>query len=81
MYDCDMPLRHIETKTSIHRKPALTGDDTFVECPECMGAFSSKFIKEHHTFPAGTQRKVTDVYVKEARANHLLPDTPESAAL
>ena len=46
-----------------------------------MGAFSSKFIKEHHTFPAGTQRKVTDVYVKEARAKHLLPDRPESVAL
>ena len=32
MYDSDMPLRHIEAKTSIHRKPATTADDTFVEC-------------------------------------------------
>ena len=43
--------------------------------------FSSKLISEHHTFPAGTQRKVTDVYVKEARANHLLPDSTAFAAL
>ena len=39
MYDCDMLLRHIETKTSIHRKPAIMICDTFVECPDCMGAF------------------------------------------
>ena len=32
------------------------------------------FIKQYHTFPAGTQRKVIDVFVKEERANHLLPD-------
>ena len=38
-------------------------------------------IKEHHTFPVGAQRKVTDVYAKDARANHLLPDNAESAAL
>ena len=31
MYDTDMPLRYIETKTSIHRKPAITGDDFVVE--------------------------------------------------
>jgi len=39
-----------------------------------MDTFASEFIKQHHTFPAGTQRKVTDVYRKEERANHLLPD-------
>ena len=46
-----------------------------------MGAFPSTFISKHHTFPAGTQRKATNVFVKEARANHLLPDSSESAAL
>ena len=81
MYHSDVPLRHIETKNSIHRKPAITDSDTFVECPDCLGTFSCEFIKKHHTFPAGTQRKVTDVFAKEERANRLLPDSTESAAL
>ena len=39
-----------------------------------MDTFDSGFIKHYHTFPTGTQRKVTDVFLKEERANHLLPD-------
>ena len=73
MYDSSTPLRHLETKTSIHRAPLIAGG-SFIECPNCMGAFDLEFIKRHHTFPVGTQRKVTDVFKKEVRANHLLPD-------
>ena len=51
-----------------------------MECPNCLDTFPNQFIKKYHTFPSGTQRKVTDVFVKEERANHLIGD-PESAAL
>ena len=71
IYDAHAPLRHVETRTSIHRRPELKRD--FMERPECLGSFDVEFIRKHHTFPAGTQRKVTDVYKKEPRANHLLP--------
>ena len=51
-----------------------------MECPNCLDTFPDQFIKKYHTFPSGTQRKVTDVFAKEERANHLIGD-PESAAL
>ena len=38
-----------------------------------MGAFDAEFVLKHYRFPAGTHRKVTDVFQKLPRANHLLP--------
>ena len=73
VYDANVPLKQIEKNNSIHRVPLKTVGD-FIECPECMGTYDYDFIMRHHRFPAGTQRKVTDVLRKEERANHLLPD-------
>ena len=79
IYNAYTPFKHIETKVSIHRRPEITKD--FIECPACMETFDSEFILKHHKFPTGTQRKVTDVFKKEPRANHLIPDeTFESMA-
>ena len=77
IYDSHVPLRHIDTKTSIHRRPEVLHD--FVECPNCMDTFDKEFIRKHHTFPAGTQRKVTDVFRKTERVNHLIPCTDGTA--
>jgi len=68
----------VETKVSKHCAPDRKGK-TFVECPTCMDAFDAEFIKNHHTFPAGTKRKVTDVFVMEKRSNHLLPVEEETS--
>ena len=74
IYDRHTPLQHVETKNSIHRAPAI-GSKNIIECPNCMDTFDTDFIAKFHTFPAGTTRKVTDVFHKEVRANHLLPDS------
>ena len=81
MYHSDVPFRHIETNNSIHRKPVVMDCDNCIECPDCMGTYPCDFITKHHTFPAGTRRRVTDVFAQEARANRLLPDSSESTAL
>ena len=69
MYHRHTPLQHVETKNSIHRAPAI-GSKNIIECPNCMDTFDTDFIAKFHTFPAGTTRKVTDVFHKEVRANH-----------
>ena len=71
IYNAYTPLRHIETKNSIHRRPQITKE--FIECPQCMETFDSEHILKHHRFPAGTSRKVTDVFKKLPRVNHSLP--------
>ena len=63
----------------MHRRPEVKKD--FIECPECMDTFDVGFIMKHHKFPAGTQRKVTDVFTKLPRANHLLPEESGTADL
>ena len=80
MYPAYTPLRHVETRASIHQAPAI-GKGSFAECPHSMDNLSAEFIKAIHTCPAGTTRKVTDVFVPEERANRLRPAEYESAAL
>lgn len=80
MYPSNVPLRLVETKTSVHRILVKAIGD-IVECPNCMDTFAVGFIKAKYTFLAGTQRKVTDEFLKEKRANHMLPDAEGIAAL
>lgn len=77
IYDSHVTLRPVDTKTFIQHRPAVLKD--FIEPPDCLGTFDTDFINTHHMFPAGTQRKITDVFVKTPRANHLLPDADGTA--
>ena len=71
MYNTYVPLKHQETTKSIRQRP-LANNCEIIECPDCLGTFDAKIVDSKHRFPAGTKRKVTDVFEKQDRVNHLL---------
>ena len=72
MYGVHVPLHHHETKRSVHRAPVVA-NAAFYECPTCLDASPCEWMNKHRKLSVGTQRKVGVTFVKEERANHLLP--------